>query len=97
MEEDLGPQLRELGLSQGVRTYVDDIRLQVRGPMVQAAALARHLYDAIAEGLRADGAKLQANTCAAMATSQRMRKELRTALDGTGVPTPLHARDLGGG
>ena len=31
VEEDLGPQLRELGLSQGVRTYVDDIRLQVRG------------------------------------------------------------------
>ena len=60
-DEELRPQLQELGLEQGVMTYVDDIRLQVRGLRAQTtAALARHLYDAIAEGLRMDGAELQA-------------------------------------
>ena len=46
-------------------------------------------------GLREDGAELQANKCAALATGQGLRKALRKAMEGTGVPTPLHARDLG--
>ena len=63
--------------------------------MAAAAKLARFFFDGAAEGLRLDGAELQAKKCAAMATNPKLRKMLRAAMAGTGVLTPLCARDLG--
>ena len=82
-------------MRQGARTFVDDIRLEVKGPFKLAAGLARAFFYVVARDLREGDAELQGKKCAAMASKPRLRLLLRKALEGTEVSTPLHARDLG--
>ena len=80
---------------EGIRTYVDDLKLTRAGPAVQAAAGLKDMVVGLKRELDRDGTLLELSKCQALGSTPAHRRALSSALGGLGVQTVGVARDLG--
>ena len=80
---------------EGIRTYVDDLKISKVGSPDASAAALRQAVLALKGELERDGMVLELSKCQAMGTSAAHRTVLKARMEELGVQTVDTARDLG--
>ena len=87
----LSPEMRA-----GLRTYVDDLRIVVKGSVGDAGKSLQEAFKALRTELEgASECVLQPSKCVALGSSAARRQELAARFRGKGVQVPECTRDLG--